>query len=234
MRKPIRKVSDKLASVNENFTINMYDNGYMIEVGGRTSGEDYKTAKVLVQTVDELLVEHLEVSWLSVRGAPLGFTQARHRSTKPRDDQSHHHQCELRLLLEPFLELLVVQRQEAALLQRRGGCASCRLPYRSHFPEYFAGSNKADHLASDAEADVTTQNEVHLGSLEETSALFVLGENDLSLRGLLGLPRRTEEFHRHGGVIDGTTAGRAGLFQDVLRSRGRYCAKTLRKQVRIV
>ena len=49
------KISDKLVKVNESFTINRYDNGYMIEVGGRTSSEDYKNAKVLVQSVDELL-----------------------------------------------------------------------------------------------------------------------------------------------------------------------------------
>lgn len=49
------KISDKLVKVNESFTVNRYDNGYMIEVGGRTAGEDYKTAKVLVTTVDELL-----------------------------------------------------------------------------------------------------------------------------------------------------------------------------------
>ena len=48
------KVSDKLEKVNESFSVNRYDNGYMIEVSGR-DGEDYKTAKILVQTVEELL-----------------------------------------------------------------------------------------------------------------------------------------------------------------------------------
>ena len=49
------KISDKLVKVNESFTINRYDNGYMIEVSGRTKDEDYKTTKILVQTVDELV-----------------------------------------------------------------------------------------------------------------------------------------------------------------------------------
>lgn len=49
------KVSDKLVKVNESFTVNRYDNGYMIEVSGRNKDEDYKTTKILVKTVDELV-----------------------------------------------------------------------------------------------------------------------------------------------------------------------------------
>lgn len=52
----VNKLSDKLTKVNENFTINMYDNGYMIEVGGRDDEDNWKTAKILVSTVEELLV----------------------------------------------------------------------------------------------------------------------------------------------------------------------------------
>jgi hypothetical protein len=52
---PVKKLSDKLTKVNESFTINMYDNGYMIEVGGRNEDDDWKTAKIMVTTVEELL-----------------------------------------------------------------------------------------------------------------------------------------------------------------------------------
>ena len=51
----VNRLSDKLVKVNENFTINMYDNGYMIEVGGRDNEDNWKTAKIIVDTVDELL-----------------------------------------------------------------------------------------------------------------------------------------------------------------------------------
>ena len=51
----VNKLGDKLTKVNENFTINMYDNGYMIEVGGRDDEDNWKTAKILVSTVEELL-----------------------------------------------------------------------------------------------------------------------------------------------------------------------------------
>ena len=54
-------ISDKLNSVNENFTINIYDNGYMIEVGGRDGNDDWKTAKVIVGTKEELLALVSEV-----------------------------------------------------------------------------------------------------------------------------------------------------------------------------
>ena len=52
----VNRLSDKLIKVNENFTINMYDNGYMIEVGGRDDEDNWKTSKIIVDTVDELLV----------------------------------------------------------------------------------------------------------------------------------------------------------------------------------
>ena len=51
----VNRLSDKLVKVNENFTINMYDNGYMIEVGGRDDEDNWKTSKIIVDTVDELL-----------------------------------------------------------------------------------------------------------------------------------------------------------------------------------
>ena len=51
----VKTISDKLVKVNENFTINMYDNGFMIEVGGRDHENEWKTAKIMVTTVDELV-----------------------------------------------------------------------------------------------------------------------------------------------------------------------------------
>lgn len=54
-KKQISKLADKLTKVNDSFTINMYDNGYMIEVGGRDSEDEWKNAKITVQTIDELI-----------------------------------------------------------------------------------------------------------------------------------------------------------------------------------
>ena len=49
------KISDKLTKVNEAFTINMYDNGYMIEVAGRDNDDEWKSSKIIVSSVDELI-----------------------------------------------------------------------------------------------------------------------------------------------------------------------------------
>ena len=48
-------ISDKLIKVNEAFTINMYDNGFMIEVGGRDNNDEWKNTKIIVSTVEELV-----------------------------------------------------------------------------------------------------------------------------------------------------------------------------------
>ncbi len=48
------KLSDKLAKVGDSLTINMYDNGYMVEVSGRDSVDDWKTAKILCSTLEEV------------------------------------------------------------------------------------------------------------------------------------------------------------------------------------
>ena len=45
----------KLAKVNDSFTINRYDNGWMVEVGGRDKKEDWKTAKIMCNTEDDLV-----------------------------------------------------------------------------------------------------------------------------------------------------------------------------------
>jgi len=48
-------ITSKLTKANESFTINRYDNGFMIEVGGRDDNDDWKNAKVIVGTEEELI-----------------------------------------------------------------------------------------------------------------------------------------------------------------------------------
>lgn len=54
-KKPINKISDKLTTINDNFTITMYDNGYLIDVSGRNADEEYSTAKIMVSDVERLI-----------------------------------------------------------------------------------------------------------------------------------------------------------------------------------
>lgn len=58
----VSKISDKLAKVNESFTVNMYDNGYMMEISGRNHSDDWATAKILVPTIEELVTLVQEAS----------------------------------------------------------------------------------------------------------------------------------------------------------------------------
>jgi hypothetical protein len=48
------KKLSKLAKVNDSFTVNRYDNGFMIEVGGRDKDSDWKNHKILCTTESEL------------------------------------------------------------------------------------------------------------------------------------------------------------------------------------
>ena len=49
------KITDKLMKVDESFTVYMYDNGFMVEVGGRNHDDDWATAKILCNDINEVL-----------------------------------------------------------------------------------------------------------------------------------------------------------------------------------
>lgn len=49
------KKLNKLDKVNESFTVNRYDNGFMVEIGGRDKENDWKTAKVMCNTEVDLI-----------------------------------------------------------------------------------------------------------------------------------------------------------------------------------
>ena len=53
-KKSIKTISDKLAKVSDNFNVYMYDNGYMIDVSGQDSNEEWANVKILCSTVEEL------------------------------------------------------------------------------------------------------------------------------------------------------------------------------------
>jgi len=61
MAAKVTKLSDKIVKMGENFTINIYDNGFMVDVGGRNKKDDWVSAKIMVSSVDELVVLVREV-----------------------------------------------------------------------------------------------------------------------------------------------------------------------------
>ena len=52
----VSKISDKLIKINESYTVYRYDNGFMVEASGRNKKGDYVTAKILCNTLDEVLI----------------------------------------------------------------------------------------------------------------------------------------------------------------------------------
>lgn len=61
------KISDKLAKVDESFTINMYDNGYMLDISGEDADGEWRSAKILVSDVGSLVELVKEASTLTRR-----------------------------------------------------------------------------------------------------------------------------------------------------------------------
>jgi hypothetical protein len=52
--KTVTKLSDKLVRVNDNFSIYMYDNGFMVEVSGRNKKTEHVSARILCTTLEEI------------------------------------------------------------------------------------------------------------------------------------------------------------------------------------
>lgn len=49
------KISDKLAKVDDNFSIYRYDNGFMIEVSGRDKDNEWARAKIMADNILDLI-----------------------------------------------------------------------------------------------------------------------------------------------------------------------------------
>jgi hypothetical protein len=50
----VTQLSDKLIKVNDYFTVHLYDNGFMVEAGGYNNKDDYVSARILCNTVQEV------------------------------------------------------------------------------------------------------------------------------------------------------------------------------------
>lgn len=58
------KIQDKLEKINDNFSVYMYDNGYMMEISGRDEAGEWATAKILCNNLDDLVTLIKETSTL--------------------------------------------------------------------------------------------------------------------------------------------------------------------------
>ena len=58
----------KLAKVNDSFTVYRYDNGWMVEVSGNDKKDDWKTAKIMCPTEDDLVALIKEYNSMDING----------------------------------------------------------------------------------------------------------------------------------------------------------------------
>lgn len=47
-------MKERIRKVNDSITLNRYDNGWMVEISGKTSEDDWVTAKLVCTTQEEL------------------------------------------------------------------------------------------------------------------------------------------------------------------------------------
>lgn len=56
------KVSEKLTKVDTSVTVYLYDNGYMVEIGGKDHEDDWATARIMCTDLKEVNAVIEEVS----------------------------------------------------------------------------------------------------------------------------------------------------------------------------
>ncbi len=49
------KISDYLAKVNEDLTVNMYNNGFLFTISGSDHDDNWANAKIICATLEEVL-----------------------------------------------------------------------------------------------------------------------------------------------------------------------------------
>ena len=59
-------ISKKLNKVNDCYTINRYDNGFMVEVSGQDDDGDWKTSKLICNTEEDLITVIKQVNKLEL------------------------------------------------------------------------------------------------------------------------------------------------------------------------
>jgi hypothetical protein len=58
------KIADKLKKINSSLSVNLYDNGYMVEVNGRDFDDDYTDVRIVclnLQEINDLIAEAAEM-----------------------------------------------------------------------------------------------------------------------------------------------------------------------------
>jgi hypothetical protein len=56
------QLANKLTKANDSLTVNLFDNGFMVEVSGQDQESDWKTAKIMCATLEEVFAVITEAS----------------------------------------------------------------------------------------------------------------------------------------------------------------------------
>jgi hypothetical protein len=56
------QLSNKLNKANDSLNVYFYDNGFMVEVSGQDHNDDWKTAKIMCNSLDEVMAIIKEAS----------------------------------------------------------------------------------------------------------------------------------------------------------------------------
>lgn len=62
------KLSDKLAKVDDTFTVTRYDNGFMVEVRGEDANEDWATVQIITELQSDVVFMFGEYCDMEKRG----------------------------------------------------------------------------------------------------------------------------------------------------------------------
>jgi hypothetical protein len=54
MKNEVKLLTDNLVKVNDNFTVNMFLNGFSIELNGHTDKDEWKSVKIIATDLDTL------------------------------------------------------------------------------------------------------------------------------------------------------------------------------------
>ena len=58
------KITEKFQKVNESYTITNCDNGYMVEMSGQDTDENWISAKFIVTNIDDLKQMVCDLAWM--------------------------------------------------------------------------------------------------------------------------------------------------------------------------
>lgn len=58
------KLIDTFTKINDNYTITNCNNGFVVEVSGQNSNEDWITGKFVIKTIDELKDVVQDIAWM--------------------------------------------------------------------------------------------------------------------------------------------------------------------------